>query len=929
MIRRFPRAMAALAIACLGLWPAVSVHADDATAKSKLPEFKTETFTLSNGLQVILHEDHSTPIAAVDIWYHVGSKNERRGRTGFAHLFEHMMFQGSQHNEDEYFGPIQEAGGTLNGSTNEDRTNYWEVVPSNYLERALMVEADRMGWLLPAMTKEKLSNQQEVVRNERRQSGENQPYGVFFLQLNELIYPPEHPYGHSVIGSHEDLEAASLEDVKDFFRTYYTPCNATLCIGGDIDPKQARAWAERYFGPIAPGKPVQQLDRWVPDWTADRRVTMEDRVQLPRVYCVWHSPASYDDGDAALSLLARILSDGKGSRLYNRLVYTEQIAQDVRASQNSSQLASTFIVSATAKPQQTPQAIEAALQEEIARLLDKGVTGDELQRAKSSFEREFIDGWARVGSFGGRVDRFNEYNHYVGRPDYMRQDFDRHMRLSVADVNAAARRWLAKGHLIAQVVPFGKPAESKDTADRTRIPGANGPDPVLALPKMQRETLSNGLTLLLMEQHEIPVVQFNMVFRAGSAADPVGLAGLAAFTADMLDEGTKTRSAVAISEAARELGADLTIASSWDGITASIGSLRKNMDGALALLSDVVRNPAFDPKEAQRVRTTRQTQYLQSKDNPNALANRIGARAVFPASHPYSFTEMGTDKTLAAIAPAAMRDFYAKDLVPANATLIAVGDLTMADLKKSAVEAMGAWTGGPAPSVNVPDAPALSGIKLVLVDKPGATQSIVILGQLGVARGNPDEYAIRVMNQSLGGQFMSRINLNLREDKGYTYGARSFFDMRRTPGPFIATAAVQTEVTALAVTEFMKELRDVHGARPLSDKELQDARASLTLGFARQFETASDLANRLTDLVLYNLPADHFETFVPKVQAVSLEQANHAGRDYVHPDKLAVVVVGDLSRIEKDLLALQLGPVEYRDLDGNLMERPQLSSLGQ
>ena len=927
MMRRvflgFAFVAAALALA------ASAVLAGNSASAVKLPDVRFDTFTLPNGLQVILHEDHSTPIVAFDIWYHVGSKNERARRTGFAHLFEHMMFQGSQHNEAEYFGPIQEVGGILNGSTNTDRTNYWEVMPANYLERGLMVEADRMGWLLPSMTQEKLANQQEVVRNERRQSSENQPYGVFWLNLNEMMYPPEHPYGHSVIGSHEDLEAATLDDVKEFFRTYYTPSNATLCIGGDFNPQQARALVEKYFSAIPAGRPVQKMDQWVPEWATDRRTTMEDRVQLPRVYMIWHSPAYFAPGEAELSLLGRILAEGKDSRLYKRLVYTDQIAQDAIANQWQQEIAGLFAMWATAKPGHTADQLESALNEEIARVIDKGVTAAELSRAKASFESEFINGWARVGAWGGKVDKLNEYNHYVGRPDYLKEDFARTMDVSVADINAAARKWLTRGKLVAHVVPFGNLKEIADNADRSRIPAAGGPAPSLKLPPIQRDTLPNGLTLLLMEQHELPVVEFNMVFRTGSAADPQGLPGLAGFTADMLDEGTKTRSALELSEAKRELGAEMYVGSGWDGITAYIGSLRKNLDPTLSLLADVVRNPAFAGADVERVRKSRQTQVLQNKDNQQFQAQAIAAHALYPESHPYAWTELGTDKALAQITPDQMRDFYTRSMVPANATLIAVGDLTMDEFKRAATASFGTWQGGQAPRSEVASAPQLPGRKLVLVDKPGATQSVIAVAQLGLARGDQDEFAVRVMNHVLGGQFMSRINLNLREDKGYTYGARSFFDMRRGQGPFVATASVQTEVTAPAVQEFMKELRDVHGSRPLSEKELADGRNGLTLGFPRQFETAGDLAGKLSDLVLYNLPADYFDTYVRNIEAVDLAAANHAGKQHVLPDNAAVVVVGDLTKIQSSLLDLKLGPVEYRDLDGNLIAPEQVSQLGR
>ncbi|MCI0596778.1 MAG: insulinase family protein, partial [candidate division Zixibacteria bacterium] len=415
----------------LGLFLAVNVSAKR-TRKSggetkNLPEVKHEKYVLPNGLQVILHEDHTVPIVSVNVWYHVGSKNEKVRRTGFAHLFEHMMFQGSEHQPGEFFAPLEKVGGSANGSTNEDRTNYWENVPSNYLELALWLEADRMGFLLPAMDLKKLDNQRDVVKNERRQGYENEPYGKIEALMPELLYPAGHPYSWPVIGSHEDLTAASLEDVKDFFRTYYTPSNASLCISGDFQPAAAKALVQKYFGSIPPGPAVERLKDWPVSFDGEKRVTVPDRVSLSRLYYVWHTPPFYAPGDAELDLLANILSSGKTSRLYKSLVYDKQIAQDVSAYQASRQMGSEFRIMVTAKEGVGLDEIQRAVDEELEKIRSKGVSSQELAQAQNNWEAIFVRQLQNVGGFGGRADLLNQYNFFLGDPDKLHWDMNRYL----------------------------------------------------------------------------------------------------------------------------------------------------------------------------------------------------------------------------------------------------------------------------------------------------------------------------------------------------------------------------------------------------------------------------------------------------------------------------------------------------------------------
>jgi len=415
-------------------------------------------FTLPNGLRVIVHEDRSVPLVAVNIWYHVGSKDERPGRTGFAHLFEHVMFEGSANVPEGKFDELLEAaGGNNNGSTSVDRTNYWETVPSSALELALWLEADRMGWLLPAMTQEKLDGQREVVKNERRQSYENRPYGLAWERILAELYPSGHPYRHPTIGSMADLDAATLEDVKDFFRTYYAPNNASLAIAGDVDADSVRVLVERYFGEIPPGPPVPRVEAPPARLEATRYLVMEDRVQLPRLYMAWHTPAIFKEGDAELDVAGSILAGGKVSRLYRKLVYEEQLAQDVSAGQDSKLLGSTFYVVVTARPGVGLAQLEAAVRAELAAMATQGVEPRELERAKNKIETAYVDALQRVGGFGGKADRLNLYLFYAGDPGYVEEDLERYRRLTPSAVQEAVRRYLVDAPaVVLSVVPEGR-----------------------------------------------------------------------------------------------------------------------------------------------------------------------------------------------------------------------------------------------------------------------------------------------------------------------------------------------------------------------------------------------------------------------------------------------------------------------------------------
>ncbi|MDP6802847.1 MAG: pitrilysin family protein [Gemmatimonadota bacterium] len=890
------------------------------------PAIPHEFYTLDNGLEVILHEDHSTPIVGVNVWYHVGSKNERPGRSGFAHLFEHMMFQGSEHLDNEFFGPLQQVGGNLNGSTSEDRTNYWELLPSNHLERAIQMEADRLGWLPEAMTQEKLDNQREVVRNERRES-EGRPYSEFWLNVNEYFYPAGHPYDHSVIGSHEDLEAASLDDVIDFFRTYYAPNNATLSIAGDFDPAQTKAWIEQYFGEIPPGPPITEVRQWVPQMRGEMRVALEGRVQLPRVYHLWHTPPAFSDSEANLDFAASILGSGRTSRLYLRLVDEMELAQDVQVGHWGQQVSSAFFCQITLRPGTDEAEVRAILDEEFARFAKKGPTGDELERAQFEKEAGFLRALQRIGSWGGKNDRLNRYNHHLGTPDYLALDMERYARTTRESVRDAFAEWIeGRDRLVMEIVPFGDyKAGPVAQVDRTTLP-EGGPEPALELPELTRARLSNGLELVVMEQHELPLVQLRLVFRTGGADDPVRtdglrLEGLGGLAADMLMEGAGRYDRLEFAEELERIGSQMWTSTDYDYRALCVSALRRHLDRSAEMLGMVLTDAAFPQARFDKLIRNRIVNLRRQKDNARTISRMVGRRVLYGKDHPYGCLGDGTVDGMEAMTLDAVRAHASEHFTPGNAVLLAAGDITAAELAGILEEHLVDWEGAAPERVVLSTPTARTQREVYLVDKPGDSQATVTVSHIGMTRTAPDWNRLSVANRVLGGFFSSRLNLNLREDKGYTYGARSRTTARRGPGLFSMGARVQAEVTAPAITEILSELAGVCGERAIEADELSLAKQSITRGYPAKFETNSEILRGLLQQIVYELPDDHMSAYPNEIRAVSLGEANTAARDHLHPERVAVIVIGDLDIIEDDIRALGLGPVHYLDIDGAPMPR--------
>jgi len=840
---------------------------------------KYEKYTLPNGLEVILSEDHRLPMVAVSIWYHVGPANEVAGRTGFAHLFEHMMFEGSKHVPGStHFQLLEAAGASLiNGTTDFDRTNYFETLPSNQLELALWLESDRMGFLPDKLDQASLTNQQDVVRNERRQSVENTPYGIVEETMFHNLFPQTHPYYADVIGSHADIQAAKIEDVRNFFKQYYTPNNASLAIVGDFDSAQVKQLVEKYFGPLKRGPEVPKITAPTPAITSEHRATVQDQVQLPRVYEAWLTSKIFTPGDSDGDLTATILGGGKSSRLYKKLVYEKQIALDVQAQQQSLLLGSVFEIIVTAKPGHTPEEIEKAINEEVEALRKDGPTTAELDRARNGIETRVVQGLESLGGFGGVADRLNEYNHYLHNPGYLPEDLARYDNATTQSIRTFADAQLKP---TARVVVYGIPGKpdlgpevptppnqekgkstggesiNTDAAWREHAPAA-GPARPLNLPVPEIFKLSNGMTVVYTHRPGLPVVSAELVLKAGNEANPIDKAGLAAFTANMLQQGTAKRNATQIADEAALLGASLATGSNTDSSSATTSSLTKNFSSALDLLSDIVLHPAFPPEEVERRRSSRLAALQNEDSDPNAVAFRVVSRLIFGANHPYGYEAIGTEVSLKAISRDDINNFWKQNYSPANAALVVSGSITMAELKPLVESKFGAWQGGASPK-NPAMTAEVSHARVVIVDRPGAAQTALMLAQPGPARSTADYAGLEVMNSDLGGLFSSRINMNLREAHGWTYGAFSQFVYRRYAGAVIAGGAIRTDATANAVTETLKEIHRMMETQ-MTPAELDLARDSESRSLPGLFETSGAATGAFSEIFTYDLPADYSE----------------------------------------------------------------------
>ncbi|WP_242108631.1 M16 family metallopeptidase [Luteimonas aquatica] len=946
--RRPRAALLALALgAALGGLAPTSVVAAPATAKV---DIAYEEFTLPNGLRVIVHTDRKAPIVAVNIWYHVGSKDEPAGRSGFAHLFEHLMFNGSENHRGEFFEPFELVGATdMNGTTNSDRTNYFENVPTTALDMALWMESDRMGHLLGAIDQKTLDEQRGVVQNEKRQ-GENQPYGQVWEKLSQAMYPKGHPYHHTTIGSMSDLNAASLEDVKNWFRTWYGPNNAVLVLAGDIDVKTAKEKVARYFGDIPASPSMAQPKVDVARRSENTREVMQDKVPQTRVYRVWNVAEVGTVDNDRLQLFSQILGGSQSSRLDKRLLHEEKLVDSVGTDMETQQLGSNFIITANVKQGVDPAKVEAIIDEELKKLVAEGPSAAELAQAKTMFRAGFVRGIERIGGFGGKADALASCAVYETDPGCFRKSLANVADSSAEQLKAVGGQWLGAGShtLVVQpgartalaeepsqtptplTLPAADPKYTTTASDVDRSKGVQVPSqfPELKFPQLQRATLKNGTKLILAERRGLPVVQMSYEFKGGSASDielgrqpgQGATLGAASFAMGMLDEGAGDLGALDFANRAESLGARLGAGAAIDGSNASLSALKENLDASVGLFATMLRQPRFDQKEIDRVKATWIAGIQQEKARPNGAAQRVLPPLLYGAGHPYAipFSGTGTEASIQALSRDNLVAYQRTWLRPEDATLIVVGDTTLKEIVPLLDKHFGDWKGeGEATAATaIPEVARPAKPRVFLIDQPGAVQATILAGELVPSTKDAGAVKLDIANSVLGGEFSSRLNMNLREDKHWAYGAYSFSSGAIGQRPWIAFAPVQIDKTADSLKELQREIGDyVTGKKPPTAAEVSKIQATEIRGLPGAYETSAAVMGTIGGIVRYGRPDDYVFQRKAEIEGLTPAQVAEAAKT-IDANALTWVVVGDLKQIEQPIRALNVGEVQVVDADG-------------
>ena len=836
---------------------------------------------------------------------------------------------------------VQGAGATdVNGTTSFDRTNYFETLPANQLELGLWLESDRMGFLMEGLDRTKLANQRDVVRNERRQ-GEGRPYDLAGEKVYQLLFPKEHPYYASVIGSHADIEAARIADIRDFHQQFYTPNNASIAIAGDFDPKTLKDLLVKYFGPIPQGPPVAPVNVVTPPITAQRRATVTDTVQLPQLNIGWLAPAIFTPGSKDTEAAIFALGGAKVSRLHDALVYKTQVAQDVECYDGTLKLTSIVACSITAKPGVKLEDLEATTWSVIAKFQADGPTEAEVEAATATTVTDKITGLQRLGGFGGVADTLNQYNQYTNDPGYLAKDIAADQAVTVASVKAAAQKYFTKeSAVVVYCVPGKKevndvPRSPADTDADVKIvnpytpdfetaqawrktPPAAGPALTFHLPVPKTFALKNGLKVFYVEDRNLPVLSAQLTSLAGNDKNSAAKAGLASLTAVNVSEATITRDHSQLASDQERIGASIDVGSSVDAASASITVTTNNADTGFDLLSDVIEHPAFHPEDFDRLRNQRLVSIAQVGDSTSAIATRVGPMLLY-GDHPYGLPAIGTTESVKSLTREDVAGFYAAHFGPADSALTLAGDLSEAEARRLAEKYFGSWSGSAAAIGAVPPPPPPPTRHIVIVDKPGAPQTALYAYGLGLPTSTPDLQAIQVMNYTLGGSFGSRINMNLREEHGYTYGARTQYLSYRQGGTFYAGALVRTDVTGPATRELFHELSRF-AENPPTPAELKMAQDASIQSIPARFETTSATATAIASIFVDNRPLNYFSTLPDKYRAVTPADVSRVGREDVHPDNLIILAVGDRAKIEPGLKETGLGPIEIRSTTGELVK---------
>jgi len=879
-------------------------------------------FVLKNGLTLLVHEDHKAPIVAVNIWYHVGSKNEKPGRTGFAHLFEHLMFNGSENYNDDYFKALEKVGATdLNGTTSEDRTNYFQNVPTSSLDLALWMESDRMGHLIGAVTQTKLDEQRGVVQNEKRQY-DNEPYMMKMEDHStKNSYPVGHPYSWTVIGSLEDLDSAKLSDVHQWFKDYYGPNNAVLVLAGDITPEVAYEKVNKFFGDIPAIQPVERPQTWVSKMTGTKRFIVEERAPQSKLVKIWNIPEWSSKELFYLDLASDVLSVGKNSRLYKRLVYDDQIATDARAYISPKELGSQFFIEATVKPGVELSLVEKVVDEELAKILKDGPTDAEVELVKTNYLSYFVRGIERIGGFGGKSDILAQSQVFAGDPNFYKTKLEWLENLKAADIKKAMNDWLSDGVSILEIHPYQTLAAEEKGADRTKLPESTTP-PEAKFPKIERSELSNGLKIVLAKRTSIPVVNFLLSVDAGYCADKNLPEGTTSFTMNLMDEGTKTRNSLQISEELLKLGAYLNTGASLDNCYVNLSALKGNIDKSLDLFADIILNPSFPEKEIDRLKNERYAQIQREKSSPIQMAIRVLPKFIYGDEHPYGtpLTGSGYEESVKKMTRNDLISVHDKWFIPNNSTLIVVGDITMDEVKSKIDKLFKNWKPGNVPDKKIVPVEQQKKPIVYIMDKPGSPQSVIIASHVAPPRSDEKYIEMDAMNYILGGAFVSRINMNLREDKHWSYGSNSMIFPSKGQMPFLVFAFIQGDKTKESMQEIYKEISQFITSKPATSEEVDKVILNKTLELPGSWETNQAIINSLDEIVNFDLPDNYYETYVKRIKNLSGTEIDKVAKRILHPDNLVWVVVGDKEKIEGPIKELGY-EIKIIDTDGKIIQK--------
>ena len=916
---------ATASVALSACQPESTATANQPVEKSALADMEIhipyEKFTLDNGLRVIVHEDRKAPIVAVNVWYHVGSKDEPEGKTGFAHLFEHLMFNGSENYDGEVFVPLEKVGGKdLNGTTWFDRTNYYETVPTPALEIALWLESDRMGHLLGAVTQEKLDNQIGVVQNEKRQ-GDAQPFAKMQYPQQEGLFPIGHPYRHSTIGSMEDIGNATLEDVHAWFKKYYGAANTVIVLAGDIDAATARPLVEKYFGDIAAGPALEKSKSWVPVKTTNQVEEMVDEVPNLRISRSWTVPGRTTQEAHVLRVAADALAGGKNSRLYQELVYKSQLASNVDINYFRFELASILEVEVNLKDPKDAAQAEEILNTVMADFIKNGPTAEEVSRAQTKIVAGTLRSLERIGGGGSKGVTLAQGELYAGKPDFVTTELGWVTGATAADVHKVAGEWLSNGYYQLTVRPTTKYSVTESTVDRSAGLPVPGEMPELTFPAIEEATLANGMKVVLANRATVPVVQMAVQFDAGYASDAATKPGTARFALAMMDEGTTSRTALEIAAEAEGLGAAIASSSNLDVSRLTLNALKVNLDTSLDLFADIVRNPAFADEELERLKKRWLTTIAQEKANQFQTGLRLLPSALYDDGHPYggAFQGTGTEASIGGMSVDDVKAFHSTWLRPDNATIMVVGDITMDEALPALEKAFGDWaapeTAKPVKNVAAKSSPTAG--RVILVDQPNSPSTFVIGAKLLPSTGDAGTMTLDTANDIFGGEFTSRLNMNLREDKGWTYYAYATTLDARGERMWLLYSPIQTDKTVDGWAEMMREADEFSTNNPASEAELAQILANRTNSLPGAYETSGAVLGNMLDNERFGRPFDDVTTLKTRYQALSLDDIRQSAEINLKADEMIWLMIGDLSQIEDKVRALGVGTVEVWDKDGN------------